>query len=250
MRQSLIRFRRKDAGRLSYAVREFNNKIRGLEGLEKKYAPEEVTYKDIKSRITTRREYNRVLKALRRFKRSGQEDLVNFGDNIISKWERHEVNLARQRALPRMRIELMELYKSNPLARFGMKSEAITTLEKNIENLENLEKLSGRDFQTSIERAKKKGIKDYDLYEQSLYMTNYLKGLKDKQFKTFSNYKLFYDYIKKLRPDEFYEFINKSTIMSDLFIWYDSEQGELTYSGFMSNEDAFNTGLEQLGILK
>ena len=250
MRQPLIRFRRKDASRLSYAVREFNNKIRGLEGLEQKYAPEEVTYKDIKSRITTRREYNRVLKALRRFKRRGQEDLVNFGDNIISKWERHEVNLARQRALPRMQMELQELYKSNPLARFGMKSEAITTLEKNIENLENLEKLSGRAFQTSIERAKKKGIKDYDLYEQSLYMTNYLKGLKDKQFKTFSNYKLFYDYIKKLRPDEFYEFINKSTIMSDLFIWYDSEQGELTYSGFMSNEDAFNTGLEQLGILK
>lgn len=250
MKQPLIRFSRKDASRLSYAVREFNNKIRGLQGLEEKYAPKEVTYKNIKSRIVTRREFNRVLKALRRFKRKGQEELVNFGDNIISKWEKHEVNLARKRALPRLKTELMIAYNKNPLSRFGMKSEEITTLEKNIENLENLENLKNREFKTSVERAKKKGIKDYGLYEQSLYMTNYLKALKDKQFKTFSNFKLFYDYIKKLRPDEFYEFINKSTIMSDLFIWYDSEKGEVTYSGFITNEDAFNTGLEQLGILK
>lgn len=250
MKQSLIRFTRKDAGKLSYAVREFNKKVSELEGLESKYAPEKVNYQDIKSRIITRREYNRILRSLRRFRKSGQEKLVTIGSgNIVSKWEKHEINLARRRALPILYTELNEAYRVNPLARFGMKSEAISQIEKNIENIENLENLKGISFKNALKRVKTKGIKDYDLYRQTQYMANYLKALKDKQFKTFSNYKLFYDYIKKLRPDEFYELINKSTIMSDLFIWYDTEQGSISYSGFLSNEDAFNTGLEQLGIL-
>lgn len=248
MKQSLIRFTRKDAGRLSYAVREFNKKISELEGLERKYAPEPVTYSDIKSRIITRREFNRIIKSLRRFKKEGQESLVTIGDNIISKWEKHEVNLSIKRAVPRMYQELNQAYKTYPLARFGIKSEEISRLEGNIRNLENLENLKGVSFKDAVKRAKIKGMKDYDLYEQSLYMTNYLKGLKDKDVKNFKNYDKFMNYIKNLRPDEFYNLINKSTIMSDFFIWYDSEKGEV-YSGFLSNEDAFNTGLEQLGIV-
>lgn len=250
MATPLIRYTRKDAMRLSYAVREFNKKIRSLEGLEKRYAPEEVTYQNIKSRIVTRREYNRVLKALKRFKRKGQEDLVSLGDgNIISKWERHEVKMARSRALPSLYLELNEAYRVNPLARFGMKSERISEIEKNIRDLENLENLNQDKFDRVIDRVQKIGIKDYDLYRDSIYMTNYLKGLKDKQFKSFKNFDIFYNHIKKLRPDEFFDFINRSTIMSDLFIWYDTERGEVVYSGFASNEDAFNTGLEQLGLL-
>lgn len=246
----LIRYTRKDAMKLSYAVREFNKKVRSLEGLEKKYAPKEVTYQDIKSRILTRREYNRILKALKRFKKEGQENLVTLGDgNILSKWERHEVKMARNRALPNLYMKLNEAYRMNPLSRFGMKSEQVTEIEKNIRDIENLENLTQDRFERAIERVQKIGVKDYDLYKDSVYMTNYLKGLKDKQFRSFKNFDIFYNYIRKLRPDEFFDFINKSTIMSDLFIWYDTEKGEVTYSGFLSNEDAFNTGLEQLGLL-
>ena len=72
--ESLIRFRRKDAGKLSYAVRQFNNKIRELEGIEREFAPEELNYYDLKQNITTRREFNRVIKSLKRFTREHQEE--------------------------------------------------------------------------------------------------------------------------------------------------------------------------------
>ena len=84
------------------------------------------------------------------------------------------------------------------------------------------------------------------------FKENYLKGLKDKQFKTFENYDIFMKYINTnlKNPMKFYDTIQKSEIMSDFFLWYDSENGVITYGGFVTNEDTFNTGLREIGILK
>lgn len=250
--ESLIRFRRKDAGKLSYAVRQFNNKIRELEGLEREFAPEELNYYDLKQNITTRREFNRVIKSLKRFTREHQEDIVKLdsGENI-SKWERHELNLASRRAEKTLTIELMK-ETQNPINVFGMKSNRIREIEATLKNISDVEKVTGTKFRRIKERIFALGTQDKNLKKAKIFKENYLKGLSDKQFKSFKNYDLFMKYINTnlKNPLKFYDIISKSEVLSNFFFWYDSSEGVISFAGFLSNEDAFNTGLQDLGLLK
>lgn len=249
---SLIRFRKKDAGKLSYAIRQFNNKIKELEGIEKEYAPEEIDYSELKNKITTRREFNRVINSLKRFTKKGQEDIIKLesGENI-SKWERHELDLAIKRATRSLNIEYMKEIQ-NPVNVFGMKSDRISQIEATLRSIENINNTKGTIFKKLKERAFNLGSSDKELKRAKIFKENYLSGLKDKQFKTFKNYELFMKYIKTSlkNPLKFYEEIQKSETLSNFFFWYDSSEGIINFGGFLSNEDAFNTGLIELGILK
>lgn len=250
--ESLIRFRRKDVGKLSYAIRQFNNKIKELEGIEKEFAPDELVYSDIKKNITTRREFNRIIKSLKRFTREGQEDIIKLdsGENI-SKWERHELNLATRRAEKSLTIELMK-EAQNPVNVFGMKSNRIREIEATLNNISNIEKVTGSKFRKIKERIFALGTQDKSLKRAKIFKENYLKGLQDKQFKSFKNYDLFMNFInnKLKNPQKFYDTITKSEVLSNFFFWYDSSEGIISFAGFLSNEDAFNTGLQDLGLLK
>lgn len=250
--ESVINFRRKDVGKLSYAIRKFNEKIRELEGLEKEFAPEEVNYRELKERITTRREFNRVVNSLKRFTRSGQEDIIKLdsGENI-SKWERHELGLATRRATRMLTSEYMKEVQ-NPVNVFGMKGDRITQIEATLKSLDNIYTSKGSKFKKLKEKVFKLGASDKEIKKAKIYKENYLKGLTDKQFKTFSNYDVFMKYIntKLKNPLKFFEEIQKSEALSNFFFWYDSTEGIISFSGFLSNEDAFNTGLRELGILK
>lgn len=250
--ENLINFRRKDAGKLSYAIRKFNEKIRELEGLEREFAPDELDYKKVKSQIASRREFNRVIKALQRFTRSGQENIVKLdsGENI-SKWERHELMLSQRRAENYLTSELMK--EANlPRNIFGMKSDRYRQLESLLESISKLEKSKGSEYKRIKERVFNIGTTDKELRRAKVYKDNFLSGLKDKQIKNFKNYELFMNYIKnKLKnPLKFFEKMNSSEIFANFFQWYSSKQGTLVLSGFATNEDAFNLGLEELGILK
>ena len=250
--ESLIRFRRSDAGKLSYAVRKFNEKIRELEGLEREFAPEEVNYKKLKENIISRREFNRVLKSLQRFTRKGQEDIVKLdsGENI-SKWEKHEINLASKRATKMLTVEYMKEVQK-PVNVFGMKNDRISQIEATLNSIDKLEKSRGNIFKKIKERIFKLGVTDKELKKAVIFKENFLKGMKDKQFKNFKNVGLFENFIntKLKNPMKFYETISKSEIFSNFFTWYDSSEGIITFGGFLTNEDLFNTGLEDLGILK
>lgn len=250
--ESLIRFRRSDAGKLSYAIRQFNKKIRELEGLEREFAPEELKYSELKSNITSRREFNRVIKSLKRFTRKGQEDIIklNSGENI-SKWEKHELDLATKRAGKMLNIEYMK-EAQRPINIFGMKSDRISQIESTLESINQIENVKGETFRKLKSRIFKLGVTDKELKKADTYKENYLKGLDDKQFKSFRNYDVFMNFIntKLKNPLKFFDTIQKSEVLSNLFEWYDSSNGIITFGGFLTNEDAFNTGLLELGIIK
>ena len=251
--ESLINFRRKDAGKLSYAIRQFNKKINSLEGLEREFAPNLLDYYEVKENIKTRREFNRVLRSLKRYTRGGQEEIVKLesGENI-SKWEKRELEKAIGRASNSLYIELNKEYGKRAGTQFGMKTERISQIESTIKAISNIDKIVGRSFKKLKERVFKLGVSDKSLKRAETFKENYLKGLKDKQFKTFENYDIFMKYINTnlKNPMKFYDTIQKSEIMSDFFLWYDSENGVITYGGFVTNEDTFNTGLREIGILK
>lgn len=65
---SQIKWKQKDYLSLGRAVSQFNKKINELNKEEKKlYLPELKNYKDIKSKILTRNELNRVIRSLKSF---------------------------------------------------------------------------------------------------------------------------------------------------------------------------------------
>lgn len=89
----MIRWRKQDYLSLGRAVSNFNKKINELQKEEKKfYLPETVSYKDIKPKIYTRNEFNRILNSLKRFSKKGAENPVLTRDyNVITKWEQQEL---------------------------------------------------------------------------------------------------------------------------------------------------------------
>ena len=75
------------------------------------------------------------------------------------------------------------------------------------------------------------------------YRENYEKALDEiSGFKNYEKLKNVLDNIKN--PIEFFNFIQKSDVMSDLFLWYDDEGSSLNYGGFVNNEEAFDFALE------
>lgn len=89
----MIKWRKQDYLSLGRAVSNFNKKINELQKEEKKlYLPETVSYKDIKSNIYTRNEFNRIMNSLKRFSKKGAENPVLTRDyNVITKWEQQEL---------------------------------------------------------------------------------------------------------------------------------------------------------------
>ena len=50
-------------------------------------------------------------------------------------------------------------------------------------------------------------------------------------------------------PNKFYEYVSKSSVLSDIFLWYKEKENAAVYSSFDTNEQAFNYALkEELGL--
>jgi hypothetical protein len=111
MADNKIRWNRSDTATLSWAVRNYNKKIRELKTEENKlYLPEEISYKDIKENITTRRELNRNINSLKRFQREDAAELyVTQAGEQMTKWERRELGIQSRVAIRRLNRELAEL---------------------------------------------------------------------------------------------------------------------------------------------
>ena len=111
MADSRIRWNRSDTATLSRAIRDFNKKVRELKTEENKlYLPEEISYKETKENITTRRELNRMINFLKRFKRQGAEELyITQAGEEMTKWERKELGIQARVAVRRLNRELAEL---------------------------------------------------------------------------------------------------------------------------------------------
>ena len=92
------------------------------------------------------------------------------------------------------------------------------------------------------------GNLDVELKKAMTYRENYLAAL--EQMSGYENYDRLIKELNKIKnPIKFYEFIQKSNVLSDLFIYYKDKATSQTYGGFADNQDAFNYGLEaELGI--
>lgn len=250
-KNSMIRWTRSDAMKLSHAVREFNKNIAKLETEENKLVlPEKIDYKDVKSKIWTKQELNRQLNSLKRFSREKEQKIIKLQDDVeITNWEYKELKKEKKRAEKRLTSELIQVKEENARKRAGFRTAREKELEENLKSLDKLYSAKGFDFKQIKKRLHKIGIgiSDYEMYRANIYRENFYTALKD--IKSFKNYRVLKEKIDSIKnPLEFFEYIQQSEALSDLFLYYKNGDG-LVYGSFATNEDAFNYGLEQLGLI-
>ena len=243
---SLIRWRRGDYIKLGQAVSRFNKIINELDTDERNFLPELKNYQEIKEHITSRKELNRIIKSLRRV---DTENLLNTkileSGEEISKWEYQELNKARRRAFRNLELERESILKDRPS--IGMGDERLSEIHAIEQSFIDLENRTGASLKRIKTRIFSVGRSDYKLSRDELFRKNFYTALEG--ISNFQNYDVLKKELDKIKnPTKFYEFVKKSPVLMDLFLWY-KESDSLFYGGFNDNEEAFNsTLLFHLGI--
>lgn len=243
---SLIRWRRGDYIKLGQAVSRFNKIINELDTDERDFLPDLKEYKEIKEHITSRKELNRVIKSLRKV---NTENLLNTkileSGEEISKWEYQELTKARKRAFRNLELERESILKDRPS--IGMGDERLSEIHAIEQSFIDLENKTGQSLKRVKQRIFSVGRSDYKLSRDELFRKNFYTALEG--ISNFQNYDVLKKELDKIKnPTKFYEFVKKSPVLMDLFLWY-KESDSLFYGSFSSNQEAFDsTLLFHLGI--
>lgn len=242
---NLIRWTRSDYAKLSSAVSSFNKKVNELENMveDDSYLPDTKEYKELKEKIVSRRELNRVIKSLKQFNQQTSMRITTSGGQDLTKWEYTQLKRAQRRALNNLAKEEGQIVLGRQS--IGMGDERLQEIEATRKSINKLEETKGSEFQRVASRIESVGRTDYKLARDKTFKDNFMKAM--KELKNYDNYDQFMKELSKIKnPTKFYEYINQnSTIMSDLFKWYKDDNGTIIYGGFASNQEAFNTALEK-----
>lgn len=215
MARGEIRWKKGDYISLGKAVSNFNKKINELQKEENKtYLPELNDYKEIKQEINTRRELNRYINSLKRFMRTGAEQLYETeAGEQITKWERRELGINVGIATRNLNKELATLSQSTEVgfSRAEMGNSRVREIQAQLKNLHNIEKAKGYDFNLLRLRAKRYGATDYEWKMSKIYRENYLKEM--EKYRNFEGYdKLINTLYQITNPIEFYRFVSRNEL--------------------------------------
>ena len=250
MADNLIRWKRGDYVRLSRAINKFNKEITSLENQGYSNLPEIRSYKSVKENIYTRKELNRLVNSMKKFNLDTAKTVELESGQRLTAWEYKELINARTRAKHTLENKLEIMERENPYAKFGLETKEITQMKQTLKSLSKLEtKAKGFELNRLMDRIKRLGSYDSEMKRANQYKENYMKAL--EQMSGYDNYELLRDKLNSIKnPEKFYEFIQNSTTLSDLFEYYKDDSTAQTYGGFDSNQEAFNRALEQLGLLE
>lgn len=236
-KQSMIRWNRSDYGKLSYAVRKFNENLRKLDAIESDLIlPDPVDYKELKSGITTRQELNRLIGSLQRFSNPSKQKAVKLESGIeITSWEYTELKRERRRAERRMTGELAGLE-----ATLGTGNKRINEISGTINSLYKLETVKGEEFNRIRKRIKYQGVNDYEVKRAMVFKERFI-----KTYETLGR-KEIVEFAKSFKnPLEFWEAI-KDSEFKNLEEWYDEAKGTVQFA--MESDERYTYELSKLGL--
>ena len=249
MAKNLIRWNRSDYARLRGAVSSFNKQINKLKEIEKEseYLPDIKKYSDLKERIVSRQELNRVIKSLKDFGSERSQEKITTPSGVeITRWENKEINKARRRAIRHLQMERFTIDTGRKS--IGMGDERIKEIDRTIESFNKLETKTGQAFERTKESILIEGTSDRELYKAKIFQDNVYKALED--LKHYDNYDVLIKELNKTKnPIAFYNKIKDNDILMDIFKWYKGEDGSISiYGAFDSVQEAFNSMVERLGV--
>lgn len=239
---SLIRWKREDSERLSKAVNKFNREVKALKN-ENVTLPDKASYNDLRDHITSRKELEEVINSLNSANRRTLTEMEKLSSGEeISNWKYNEAIRKKDIATKNLIQEMNKIQgERNIIGNRYMGEERITEIQTTLEALDDT-----FDSKESYERMQKRldflGRTDYELAKNKQFMENFFTALDD--ISNFENVKMLKRELKKIRnPNKFYEYVKKSPILMDIFLWYKEDDGSLIYSNFDTNEQAFNSAL-------
>ena len=243
---SLIRWRKGDYIKLGQAVSRFNKLVNELSVDEINYLPDVKDYKEVREKITSRKELNRIINALKRanFENLNEVKVFESGEQI-SKWEFSEINKAKRRALKNLNQERANILQGRES--IGMGDERLSEIQAIEDSFNKIEEKTGSDLKRLKSRIMSVGRSDYKLAKDKQFMENFYTALEG--ISNFQNYDILKRELDKIKnPSKFYEYVKQSPVLMDLFLWY-KESDSLFYGGFSNNQEAFDsTLLFHLGI--
>lgn len=249
MADNLIRWKRGDYVRLSRAVNKYNKQVNELQAKGIDYLPEVKSYQSIKDNIYTRKELNRTINSLKKFSIETAKKVELESGAEMTAWEYKELRLSRNRARRYLEGKLEQQERDNPYAKYGIDTKEIETTRATINSLNKLEGAKGFELERLMQRIKNLGSYDVEMKRATNYKENYMKAL--EQMSNYDNYDLLKAKLDSIKnPEDFYEYINQSTTLSDLFNYYETSPDSQTYGGFSNNQEAFNYALNQLGLFQ
>ena len=236
MKNYLINWRKKDTNKLRSSIAKFNNKIKRLEKRGITNLPDQISYRNIKSNIATRSEFNRTISSLENFLKKGAETKINLGNGIeVTRWERKELQRQRRIAIKNLEKELSGLTQT-----LGTGNTRINEIKATLESFKNWEKTDASTYRRRKERIQFLGQTDLEVKQARLFQKNFIKayqrmGRKEilEVAKSFKN------------PVEFWEYIKESGL-TDLQLQYDIKSGDVQLN--MDADDTYYYELFKLGI--
>ena len=252
-RKEFVKLTKSDYNKLQKAVTNYNRKVnRILKNNQNAIVPEKISYSELKNNILNKREINRIVNRLENFTKRGSEDIVTLpSGQKVTQWEYNQLKLDIRNIKRRLNKELIELEKpiegKYSLAQMG--SIHVKDIEVHLESIEKVFNLKGYEYKRKRKEIMNEGRSDYILKKDLIYKGNYMYAI-EKFASNFENYDLLIEKLNSItNPHSFYEYIQQSRVLRELFAIYKPKGGGYLMGGFLSNEDAFNAGLMELGLL-
>lgn len=246
--ESLIRWSAKDSKRLEQAVSHFNSELSKIENKEN--LPPKVKYDQLKYRIVTRKELNIIVNSLNRANENNltkRKELAS-GERVTA-WEYDDAIRRKNIAASNLLEELNRINEERgKTGNMYMGQERITEIQETLNILdETLEDLDS--FKSNRRRLRTLGRTDYETFRNKIFRENVMYALREGT-SNFDNYDKLMKELNQIRnPNKFYEYIKKSSILMDIFLWYKDPDGTKVYSKFETNEQAFDYAVkDELGI--
>lgn len=249
MANSNMKWSRGDYIKLGIYVNKYNNKINELGNLS--YLPKRLEYQNLKSRILSRQEYNRNLEELKGFLQEGAEEKIQLkSGELITKWEKEKLNREIKIAKSRLTKEMKELEKpyKSAYSKAQMGYEEYRNILTQLRDIGDLENRRGDSFARLKDRISRIGILDYKMLKATVYRENFMESL--KIYENMRGYDILNKKLSSIKNSiKFFEYIEKSDVFSDLFVYY-QDNDKNNYGNFESVQDRFNYGIEELGLFE
>lgn len=239
---SLIRWKREDSERLTKAINKFNKEVKALKN-EDINLPSKASYNDLRDHISSRKELEEIINSLNSANERTltQMEKLSSGEEV-STWEYNEAVRKKDIATKNLINEMHKIQGDrNITGNIYMGEERLTEIESTLDALDTTFE-SKENFERMQKRLDFLGRTDYELARNKQFMDNFFTALDD--ISNFENAEKLKKELKKIRnPNKFYEYVKKSPILMDIFLWYKEDDGSLIYSNFDTNEQAFNSAL-------
>lgn len=239
---SLIRWKRTDSENLTRAVNKFNREVKALKN-EDITLPKTVNYNDLRDHISTRKELEEVINSLRSANERTLTEMQSLASGEqVSSWEYSEAVRKKDIATKNLIDEMHKIQgERNITGNIYMGEERLSEIESTLDAIETTFD-SKENFERMQKRLEFLGRTDYELARNKQFMENFYTALDD--ISNFENADKLKKELKKIRnPNKFYDYVKKSPILMDIFLWYKEDDGSLIYSNFDTNEQAFNSAL-------